>query len=1017
MKSNRIKGITILDKMNELNSSLVEEAEVNAVYLPPLSAAEKYEQKKARRDARRIRREDNPFLRFAGSGLGAVCISLIVAFVLVGGIVYGTGHLNRTPSAGEPNIPAGDSLGNERETALETIGDGSVSVGTVDAAYRVYTDQVIYQSVPTSITLSAHAKHPGEKIGVFHTANIECLTHPDRVVQAMWTEEGMVESEIDADEYAHWSKRILIDGDLPAGVYRIHHMQYNADKQGYVSAAYCDFAVGKTYGALLVANNIPPFTTRADQDSALLDEFFKACEGAEEIEQLLAGNHVTRENLYHITPDGLYEATGVRIFKSSDYCASFFLMNGKVYPAGSFFGGYGIHNAVVCDYDLNGVDDILFTCSWGSGVHRSEVWVFNTESAESILITDTFTTEGSAGADLDLCVFYPDSEKLPGLSRGPIITLFAVTRSLGEHHFADMGFVPTRLYGMITLHAGALPTVERWEDEISEETRPSESTPMETDPWDTVVEETSGTSDPLTPPSPDSYPEAKEKPYTITATMELKGTVGRLRVTYRATEPGAILSPNATIRLQKIDGTLDAEEPIVLWTEEYIEAMPPSETEYAQYTRTGTIRNPEAMRPGTYRVYALNYQFEEGYTCVATTEVRWEYGEEETVPVPAEGINYHIKSASIEKRDSSAEIAITYIANEPGVTLYYPETAFRMTKIAGDPNPTELIIVTHDIGYESIAPSGANGGYAVFTVTHYVDNPDALLAGTYRIDALTWAGALIDTVDVIFDGTISKNPPISYTPFTISVPEVVAYNSPMLEVTFRATEPGRSVTSVGTPILEKIDGMEDIAVAGLSYPDLIHTYMPESPDAYAEGTTSYLFVKPALMREGTYRISIIVNDEVVASDTFEWKVGDTLTSPSTIPLSTAYDGGALTVSSHIFREGAFDGFNLTYDLDPSLHGKEVRFHVERMETNDAATEILAPYEALDLDTDSFVLDGTDASLANATERARAIVWALDPIPTYTYRIHLTILEDGEWKSVGSCSFRIFGYCDGSSAEG
>ena len=69
---------------------------------------------------------------------------------------------------------------------------------------------------------------------------------------------------------------------------------------------------------------------------------------------LLSGYDLDEEHCYNVTPSAVSESTYIKIFKFSDSCASFALIDGEVFEICSSFGGYGFFNAVPWDYDEDG---------------------------------------------------------------------------------------------------------------------------------------------------------------------------------------------------------------------------------------------------------------------------------------------------------------------------------------------------------------------------------------------------------------------------------------------------------------------------------------------------------------------------------------------------------------------------------------------------------------------------------------------------------------------------------------
>jgi hypothetical protein len=91
-------------------------------------------------------------------------------------------------------------------------------------------------------------------------------------------------------------------------------------------------------------------------------------------------------NWVDITPDDVYEKIGCQIFKDGVNCQAFLAYQGEIYELPGFFGGYGIMSLDACDFNNSGSYDLIFTTSWGSGLHRSEIWIFDFSLLEPQMI-------------------------------------------------------------------------------------------------------------------------------------------------------------------------------------------------------------------------------------------------------------------------------------------------------------------------------------------------------------------------------------------------------------------------------------------------------------------------------------------------------------------------------------------------------------------------------------------------------------------------------------------------------
>jgi hypothetical protein len=81
-----------------------------------------------------------------------------------------------------------------------------------------------------------------------------------------------------------------------------------------------------------------------------------------------------------ITPENVFLETGCQIFKNASSCQSYLLYEGELYTLGIGFGGLGIVDIATCDFYDNGKNDLLYTYSWGSGIHRSCLGFFDFSS-------------------------------------------------------------------------------------------------------------------------------------------------------------------------------------------------------------------------------------------------------------------------------------------------------------------------------------------------------------------------------------------------------------------------------------------------------------------------------------------------------------------------------------------------------------------------------------------------------------------------------------------------------------
>ena len=89
---------------------------------------------------------------------------------------------------------------------------------------------------------------------------------------------------------------------------------------------------------------------------------------------------------YDITPEDVKKDLNCQIFKINYSCDTFVICKSKLFLIGTGSGGYGTVSIKTCDFDKNGQKDLIYTYSWGSGLHRSQIGVYNlSDGKEEVL--------------------------------------------------------------------------------------------------------------------------------------------------------------------------------------------------------------------------------------------------------------------------------------------------------------------------------------------------------------------------------------------------------------------------------------------------------------------------------------------------------------------------------------------------------------------------------------------------------------------------------------------------------
>ncbi|MEI8199017.1 MAG: hypothetical protein WCG21_03060 [Eubacteriales bacterium] len=91
----------------------------------------------------------------------------------------------------------------------------------------------------------------------------------------------------------------------------------------------------------------------------------------QDMDSINYGYEFSYDTVYNITPPDVADGMDCQIFKCSTSCLSILVYNGGIYELGISFGGYGVVDMLLYDYTGDGVPELLYTYSWGSGIHRS----------------------------------------------------------------------------------------------------------------------------------------------------------------------------------------------------------------------------------------------------------------------------------------------------------------------------------------------------------------------------------------------------------------------------------------------------------------------------------------------------------------------------------------------------------------------------------------------------------------------------------------------------------------------
>ena len=198
-------------------------------------------------------------------------------------------------------------------------------------------------------------------------------------------------------------------------------------------------------------SNVDYMTTSCTKDS--VNEFMSII-GDVEPDGLYTGMKLDEEHCYNVTPLSVATQTDIKIFKFSDSCVSLALIDGEVYSICESFGGFGFVNAVPWDYDGDGNLDLLIASSWGSGLHRSIISVFNTTTKESIVVYDTSTTDNPS-VDLFVTTASPSFSSKDPQDLPVYYQVYSANIEVNGNNLADLSYTATGVIGSVVVENGA----------------------------------------------------------------------------------------------------------------------------------------------------------------------------------------------------------------------------------------------------------------------------------------------------------------------------------------------------------------------------------------------------------------------------------------------------------------------------------------------------------------------------------------------------------------------------------
>lgn len=150
-----------------------------------------------------------------------------------------------------------------------------------------------------------------------------------------------------------------------------------------------------------------------------VDALFELIDDKEwDIDSINYGYEFSYDSVYNITPPDVAEGMDCQIFKCNTSCLSILMYNGDCYVLGLSFGGYGVVDMLLYDYTGDGVPELLYTYSWGSGIHRSCAAYFDFTTSTSVPLDYTageeemmLVSNENGGISLYAAVLKSDSDE------------------------------------------------------------------------------------------------------------------------------------------------------------------------------------------------------------------------------------------------------------------------------------------------------------------------------------------------------------------------------------------------------------------------------------------------------------------------------------------------------------------------------------------------------------------------------------------------------------------------------
>jgi len=139
------------------------------------------------------------------------------------------------------------------------------------------------------------------------------------------------------------------------------------------------------------------------------------------------------DTCYNITPSLISDKSNYQVFKFDQSCNSYLFYNNSVYQLGTAFGGYGVTSVALADMNKDTLYELYFTCSFGSGIHRSQIGYFDPAKKQVVMFDPSYM-------DID-CILHLDNNDLCVSESDIILKSFVDFKSTAKNELGTISYI------------------------------------------------------------------------------------------------------------------------------------------------------------------------------------------------------------------------------------------------------------------------------------------------------------------------------------------------------------------------------------------------------------------------------------------------------------------------------------------------------------------------------------------------------------------------------------------------